>query len=243
MNARIISPAKANWNQELGLPLKPTSERPILKKSPEITCLFLDIGGVILNDGWDHNARRRAAKHFGFAGAEIEGRHHLCFETYEEGKITMDEYLARVVFFEPRTFPQAEFQEFVFAQSKACSEMIELISQLKARYSLKILVVSNEAREVNAHRISKFYLDQFVDAFVSSCFVHLRKPDEDIFRLALDIAQVPSEKVLYIDNTAFFVEVAESMGIHGIHHTDFLSTRSKLVEMGFDCLAKSGASS
>ena len=88
-------------------------------------------------------------------------------------------------------------------------------------------VVSNEARELNAHRIGRFKLDEFVDAFVSSCFVHLRKPDADIFRLALDIAQTPARQVLFIENTPLFVQVAEGLGIRGVLHTDYKSTRAQ----------------
>ena len=29
-----------------------------------IACLFVEIGGVLLTDGWDHHARKRAAKTF-----------------------------------------------------------------------------------------------------------------------------------------------------------------------------------
>ena len=111
-------------------------------------------------------------------------------------------------------------------------KMIELIRRLKARYGLKIVVVSNEARDLNAHRIRKFKLDGFVDSFVSSCFVHLRKPDADIFRLALDIAQTPVRQVLYIENTAMFVQIAEGLGIRSILHTDYKSTCAKLASFG-----------
>jgi putative hydrolase of the HAD superfamily len=97
---------------------------------------------------------------------------------------------------------------------------------------LKIVVLSNEARELNAYRIRKFKLDGFVDAFVSSCYVHLHKPDVDIFRLALDIAQTPARQVAYIENTAMFVQIAERMGIRGIVHTDYKSTCAKLAAMG-----------
>ena len=69
-----------------------------MKKAPVITCLFLDIGGVRLTDGWDHQARKRAAKNFKLEWAEMEARHHLTFDTYEEGKLTLEEYLGRVVF-------------------------------------------------------------------------------------------------------------------------------------------------
>jgi len=203
-----------------------------VKPNQSITCVFLDIGGVLLTNGWDHLARRRAAKHFNLKWAEMEDRHNLIFGTYEEGKLTLGEYLRRVVFYRKRAFTRAQFQRFMFAQSKPYPEMIELFAQLKVRYGLKIAVVSNEARELNAFRIRKFKLDQFVDCFVSSCFVHIRKPDEDIFRLALDIAQAPARQVVYIENTPMFVQIAEGLGIRSILHTDYKSTRAKLASLG-----------
>ena len=199
-----------------------------------ITTLFLDIGGVLLTNGWDHQARRRAASNFKLELAEMEDRHHLTFDTYEEGKLTLEEYLGRVVFYKKRPFSRAEFRRFMFAQSKPYPEMIAMIARLKARYGLKIAVVSNEARELNTHRIRTFKLARLVDFFVSSCFVHIRKPDADIFRLALDIAQTPAEQVIYIENTPMFVQIAEGLGIRSILHTDYNSTRAKLSEFGLE---------
>ncbi len=197
-----------------------------------ITTLFLDIGGVLLTNGWDHRARKRAAANFKLEWAEMEDRHNLNFATYEEGKLALDEYLGRVVFYQKRSFTRVQFRRFMFAQSKPFPKMIALIAQLKARYGLKIAVVSNEAREVNAYRICKFKLGEFVDSFVSSCFVHIRKPDADIFRLALDIAQTPIQQIVYIDNTAMFAEIAEGLGIRSIVHTDYESTCAKLASFG-----------
>ena len=144
----------------------------------------------------------------------------------------MEEYLSRVVFYQKRPFTRAQFRRFMFAQSKPYPEMIELVAQLKVRYGLKIAVVSNEARELNAYRIRKFKLDGFVDSFISSCFVHVRKPDADIFRLALDIAQAPARQVVYIENTPMFVQIAEGLGIRSILHTDYRSTCAKLASFG-----------
>jgi putative hydrolase of the HAD superfamily len=203
-----------------------------MKKCVPITTLFLDIGGVLLTNGWDHQARRRAAKHFKLNWAEMRERHGLNFETQEEDKITFREYLDRVVFWQKRPFTRAAFRQFIFAQSKPFTEMIELVRNLKAKYKLKVFVVSNEAREVNAYRIRQFKLDGFVDAFISSCFVRLRKPDADIFRLALDIAQVPARQIVYIENTPLFVQVVESLGIRSILHTDHQSTAAKLAGLG-----------
>jgi putative hydrolase of the HAD superfamily len=163
-----------------------------MKRRAPITALFVDIGGVLLTDGWDHDARKRAATNFKLELAEMEDRHHLTFDTYEEGKLTLEQYLDRVVFYQKRSFTRAQFRHFMFAQSKPYPEMIELVRKLKSKYGLKIVVVSNEARELNAHRIREFKLDGLVDSFISSCFVHCRKPDADIFRLALDIAQAPA---------------------------------------------------
>ena len=206
--------------------------KPSVKPDRATTCVFLDIGGVLLTDGWDHHTRKRAAANFKLEWAEMEDRHNLNFATYEEGKLTMEEYLDRVVFYQKRPFTRAQFKRFMFAQSKPYPEMIELVAQLKVRHRLKIAVVSNEARELNAYRIRKFKLDQLVDSFISSCFVHLRKPDADIFRLALDIAQAPARQVVYIDNTSMFVQIAEGLGIRSILHTDYKSTCAKLASIG-----------
>ncbi len=203
-----------------------------MKHATPITTLFFDIGGVLLTNGWDHHARRRAARHFHLDRSEMEERHVLNFDTYEEGKVGLNDYLSRVVFYKQRSFTPAQFRQFMFAQSKPYPDMLELAKQLKARHGLKIVVVSNEGRELNAHRIEKFRLNQFVDAFVSSCFVHVRKPDVDIFRLALDIAQTPARAVFYIENTAMFIEVAEGLGIRSHLHTDFQSTRARLAALG-----------
>ena len=203
-----------------------------MKRAIPITTLFLDIGGVLLTNGWDHHARKRAATNFKLAFAEMEDRHHLTFDTYEEGRLTLEEYLDRVVFTQTRPFSRADFRRFMFAQSKPYPEMIELVRRLKARYGLKIVVVSNEARELNAYRIRKFKLDGFVDSFVSSCFVHLRKPNADIFRLALDIAQAPARQVVYIENTPMFVQIADGLGIRSILHTEYRSTCAKLASFG-----------
>ena len=203
-----------------------------MKKIIPVTTLFLDIGGVMLSNGWGHESRQLAAEEFNLNLSELEDRHHLTFVTYEEGKITLNEYLNRVVFYQKRTFTHDQFQEFMFDQSTPYTDMIEFIFKLKEQNRLKIAVINNEAHELNEHRIKKFKLNQFVDFYISSCFVHFRKPDADIFRIALDIAQVPAEHVVYIENTEMFVDVARDLGIRSILHTDYKSTRSELSLLG-----------
>jgi putative hydrolase of the HAD superfamily len=202
-----------------------------MKKAAAISCVYLDIGGVLLTNGWDHHARKRAATNFNLELAEMEDRHSLNFATFEEGKITLEEYLGRVVFYQRRPFTRAQFRRFMFAQSKPYPEMIELVRQLKSRHGLKIAVVSNEGRELNEYWIRKFKLAEFVNSFISSCFVHLRKPDADMFRVALDIAQAPARQVI-IENTPMFVQIAAGLGIRSILHSDYRSTCAKRASFG-----------
>ena len=197
-----------------------------------ITTLFLDIGGILLTNGWGHESRLAAAGYFKMDFANMEERHHLTFATYEAGKLTLDEYLNRVVFYEERSFTVDQFKKFMFDQTIPYPLMIEYIQRLKEQHKLKIVVVNNEARELNEHRIKKFQLDRFVDFFVSSCFVHFRKPDADIYRIALDIAQVPIEQVVYIEDRQMFVDVARGLGIRSVLHTDYISTSLELASMG-----------
>jgi putative hydrolase of the HAD superfamily len=192
----------------------------------------LDIGGVLLTNGWDRGIRTRASKKFGLDYEEMNERHHLTFDTYEEGKLTLDEYLNRVVFYQERPFSREEFKAFMYAQSQPFPKMIEWVRGLKTQHGLQIAAVSNEGRELTTYRVEQFKLGTIIDFFISSCFVHYRKPDADIYRIALDIAQVRPEQVVYIDDRAMFVEVAQGLGIKGIIHTGDETTWQALEGLG-----------
>jgi putative hydrolase of the HAD superfamily len=197
-----------------------------------ITHLFTDLGGVLLTNGWDHSLRHRTADRFGINSAEMDERHHLTYDTYESGKMGLAAYLDRVIFYEPRGFTREAVIDFILGEARAFPEMIDLVCRLKARHGIKVAVVSNEGREVTADRIRRFRLDEFVDFFIVSAYVHFRKPDEDIFRVALDIAQAEPHQVAYVEDRPVFVEVAASLGMHAIWHRGFESTRDQLAALG-----------
>lgn len=197
-----------------------------------IKFLFLDIGNVMLNNGWDRKGRQLAVERFGLDAADLDERHHLTFDTYEEGKISLDEYLRRIVFYTERAFSMEDFKLFMMQLSHPIPEMIDLFKELKEKYALKLAVVNNEGRELNDYRINKFGLVDFIDFFISSCFVHIRKPDTDIFSLALDVAHAKPEEVVYIDDRAMFVHVAQRIGLNGIVHATIDETKARLAEYG-----------
>jgi hypothetical protein len=201
-----------------------STEGKTMKNTPAITCLFLDIGGVLLTNGWDHHARKRAATHFKLERVEMEDRHRLNVATYEEGKLTLKEYLGQVVFYQKRPFTLAQFRRFMFAQSKPYPPDDRVGPE--AQGNVRVEDCRGQQRRARTEYLSN------VDAWISSCFVHLRKPDAAIFRLALDIAQAPVRQVVYIDNTQMFVQIAEALGIRSILHTDYQATCAKLASFG-----------
>ena len=197
-----------------------------------IKTLFLDIGGILLTNGWDRNMRKKAAEVFQLDYDELDERHHMTFDTYEEGKLSMDEYLNLVVFYKERSFELNDFKKFLFEQTKPLPDMIKMFKSIAKSNPLKIGAISNEGRELTTYRVNYFGLTEFVQFFICSCFVHFRKPDKDIYLIALDVSQTKPEQSLYIDDRELHVEVAASLGMNIIHHKNIESTKQKLAEYG-----------
>jgi len=198
-----------------------------------ITTLFLDIGGVLLTSGWDRNSRVLASTTFNIDHDEMEERHHLTFALYEAGMLSLDEYLNRIVFYQERNFSKEDFKSFMFEQSKPIEGSIEFFKWLKSSYSLKVIAVNNEALELNDYRIKEYHLDQLFDAFVSSCYVHLSKPDVEILHMACGIAHVSPPCILYVDDRLLFVEVARSFGINGYHFQGLEAAKQYIQSLRF----------
>jgi putative hydrolase of the HAD superfamily len=205
-----------------------------MKNRADISVLFLDIGGLLLTNGWDRRMRRRAAEEFQLDFDEMNERHNLTFDTYERGLLSLDEYLRRVVFHVKRAFTPERFKAFMFDQSRPLDGNIETFRKMADAHDLKVCAISNEGRELAVHRIRAFHLSEFIDIFILSSFVHFRKPDEDIYRLALDIAQVAPEHAVYIDDRLLFVEVAQSLGIPSIYHEHLEQTLTALAQIGLE---------
>lgn len=196
----------------------------------KVKTLFLDIGGVILTNGWDHHSRQKAVEHFGLDKEEFDDRHDLTFDTYEMGKLTLDDYLINLLFYKERPFTKEEFKAFIFAQSKPLSGAFEFFKSLKEKNGLRIIALNNEAKEINEYRIKTFGLDSLFDSYVSSCYVHMRKPDPGIYRVACDVSFTDPAQALYIDDRDMYIEIGRSLGIPSLHHKDLDQTKNELKE-------------
>jgi putative hydrolase of the HAD superfamily len=196
---------------------------------PGIKVIFLDIGGVLLSNGWGHESRQKAARTFSLDYAEMDTLHDLLFNIYEINGITLNEYLERVVFNHPRNFTKEDFITFMFAQSTELPGMLRWLKEWKPGCGFPVIAINNEGKELNDFRIKKFGLHQCFDAFISSCEIGMRKPDPGIFRLAMGIAQVSPEECIYFDDRLLLAQSARQLGIQSIHHQSF-STTKKILE-------------
>jgi putative hydrolase of the HAD superfamily len=196
----------------------------------EIRTLFWDVGGVLLTNAWDHEERGFAVEHFLLNKSEFEARHEAAVPAFEEGKLTLDGYLDRTVFYEPRTFSPREFQQFMFSLSRPKTASLELARALSQEYAMG--TINNESRELNQYRLQRFGLSDCFDVFVSSCFVGLRKPDEQIYRLALDLTQHQPEECCFIDDRPANVSAAAKVGLATVLMKDPQQLRRDLQALG-----------
>jgi putative hydrolase of the HAD superfamily len=199
---------------------------------PEITTLFWDIGGVILTNGWDRGSRRAAATTFKFDYEEFQDRHDLSFPAFDSGHITLNEYLDRTLFYRPRSFTREEFTAFMFGQSKEHPETRAVLADTARTGKYLIGSINNEPLELNQYRIEAFYLRRDFLVFFSSCYVRSRKPEETIFRMALEVTQRPPEQCVFIDDRSLNLDCPRRLGFNVIHHQNAEQLRAELRNHG-----------
>jgi putative hydrolase of the HAD superfamily len=200
----------------------------------EITTLFWDIGGVILTNGWDRESRKEAAATFRLDWEEFEDRHDLSFPAFDTGQITLNEYLERTLFFRARPFTREEFTALMFAQSREYPEVRAILDKVTVAGKYFVGAINNEPLELNQYRIEAFQLRRNFLVFFSSCYVRSRKPEEAIFRVALEVTQRPPEQCLFIDDRALNLESPRRLGMNTIHHQNADQLRSELGKFGVE---------
>jgi putative hydrolase of the HAD superfamily len=198
----------------------------------DVTALFWDVGGVILTNGWDRASRAAAAKKFGLDWEEFQDRHELAFPAFETGKITLDAYLQRTVFYRARSFTREEFTDFMFSQSEEYPESRAVLSDVSSAGKYLLATINNEPLEINERRIQQFHLRREFKAFFSSCYLGVRKPDEGIYKLALEVTQRAPEESLFIDDRELNLECAKQLGMRTVHFQNAAQLRQDLAANG-----------
>jgi putative hydrolase of the HAD superfamily len=198
----------------------------------DVTTFFFDIGGVILTNGWDRNSRREGAKKFNLDWEEFEDRHALVVDDFELGRLPLEEYLRRTVFYRARAFSQDEFKAFMYDQSKPNPEVLSIVQVLADSKKYLMTTLNNESLELNAFRIKKFNLREYFSVFLSSCSLGQKKPDSSIYKTALNVTQRAAEECLYIDERELNVECATRCGMRSICFENPEQLKSELLQNG-----------
>jgi putative hydrolase of the HAD superfamily len=199
---------------------------------PEINSIFWDVGGVLLTNAWDRSQRERTLEQFKLDEAEFTDRHEMLVSSLERGKISFDEYLDRTIFYRPRPFAREIFKDYVFSLSQPHHEVLAVAEQLAKSGKYFMATINNESKDLNQYRIQTFGLREIFSVFVSSCFVGLRKPEEAIYRLALEVTQKSAENCCFIDDRPLNLESARRLGMSTIEMHDVEQLRRELRKLG-----------
>ena len=197
-----------------------------------IRALFWDVGGVLLTNAWDHAQRAEALQRFHLDEKEFHDRHEEVVTEFERGKVTLDEYLDKTVFYQPRTFTRESFRDFMFSLSLPLPENLEFAGKLAASGQYFMGTINNESRELNQYRIEKYGLRTMFRVFVSSCYVGLQKPSREIYELALDVTQFAPEDCCFIDDRAANLEGAAALGMKTVQMQNSAQFQGELKKLG-----------
>jgi putative hydrolase of the HAD superfamily len=199
---------------------------------PEIRAVFWDVGGVLLTNAWDHTQRMAALEHFRLDEEEFHSRHEMVVSSFERGKISLDEYLDRTVFYRNRPFTREQFRDYMFSLSQPMPEVLAFARALADSGKYFMGTINNESRELNLFRIEKYGLRVIFRLFVSSCFVGLRKPESGIYRLAIETTQISPEQCCFIDDRELNLECAGKLGMRTIQMQTLEQLREELGRLG-----------
>jgi putative hydrolase of the HAD superfamily len=198
----------------------------------EITTLFWDNGGVILTNGWDRDARKLAVGTFHLDWEDFEDRHELMLDAFETGALSLDDYLKRTVFYRPRSFTIEDFKKFMFEQSQPFPDSLAFTGELARSRKYLMAALNNESLEINEYRIKKFHLRDCFEAFFSSCYLGVRKPNAGIYTLSLKITQREPGECILIDDRGLNLECARELGMNTIQYKNLAQLREDLARFG-----------
>lgn len=104
--------------------------------------------------------------------------------------------------------------------------MIEVVARARAAGVRTALVSNSYGLEYPREHWPRMF-----DATVISAEVGVRKPEPEIYRLALDGLEVRAEDAVFVDDFPQNVAAAEELGMIGVLHTDAATTADRLTEL------------
>jgi len=197
-----------------------------------IELILCDVGGVLGTNGWDHESRASAAEQFGFDLGPFEERHEEALDTWESGRMTLDEYLDFSVFNVDRPFGREDFKAFMLSQSAPNSVALGFMADLASQNRWRMMTMNNESAELNAYRVDLFGLRPIFSAFLTSAYVGARKPHALFYEKALAIAHADPARTVFIDDRPVNLDPVRTMGVHCVQASSTDAVRAGLAALG-----------
>jgi putative hydrolase of the HAD superfamily len=197
-----------------------------------ISHIFFDVGGVLGTGGWDTEQRAAAVDRFELDSADFGQRHQEAVGMFEEGRMTLDEYLDVTVFHASRPFTREEFKAFMRSQSDPFLETIAIARELADAKCYRLMTINNESAELNVHRLRRFRLIEIFATFFSSCWLGVTKPSRRIYELALTMSQANPERSVFIDDREQNLPPASALGMHTVKYVSSAQLATDLAALG-----------
>ena len=195
--------------------------------------IIFDFGNVICS----FEVGRFLARLNGWSGVPVETLRERVYGSdlhslYERGRISSEEFRARVARMTGASVPAETFEEGFTDIFTPLTDTQSLILGLKGRYRLGLLSNTNECHfRRHIRRVPVFPL---FDAVTLSFEVGALKPDPAIYRDALRKLSLPAEACVFIDDIAAYADGAKAVGIHGIRFAGHPELLRELSELGVD---------
>jgi putative hydrolase of the HAD superfamily len=200
----------------------------------KITAIFSDVGGVLATNGWDRSERKALVAQFRLDWDEFEDRHELVVTAFETGRLSLDQYLDRTIFYRDRSFSREQIRSFMLGCSMPNDDSLRAVARLAASRRYLLATLNNESRELNLHRIETFGLRKYFSVFFSSCFLGVKKPDEEIYTKALAISQRAAGECVFIDDRELNLDAPKKLGMKTIHFHDAAQLEKELRALGLE---------
>jgi putative hydrolase of the HAD superfamily len=203
-----------------------------------ITALISDFGGVLTSPLFA--AFSSYSEHLGVSGedfgramaraTEEHGEHPLF--ALERGEITEQEFLDRL----ERAMQELlgrhvdlhSMAERLMADLHPNEELFAYYRRLRDERGLRLGILTNNVREWEPLWRAKLPIDEIFEDVVDSAFVGMRKPEPEIYALALERLGVEASACAFVDDTEVNVDAARALGLHAVWFRD---TRQAVAEL------------
>jgi HAD superfamily hydrolase (TIGR01509 family) len=168
-------------------------------------------------------------------GYKREGAFAEVAEKVDTGQITLKDYFDRLSKLSSQ--PADAIRKAFDDTADIDQDVVRLIAKLKGEYKLGLL--SNAPSELLRPLLKHNNLEQYFDEIFISSEVGLRKPDLELFKLALERMAVPASEAIFVDDLREYIDAAGQVGIAGIQFVDGKNLASKILDIadnGFELI-------